>query len=245
MEMDKENPSQKKAKSYQDRNVMLSVLKFESYQEYGASDLWASIRQRVFIKSGKICDCCGRGAIQVHHVYYTIDNLSGNSLDGLVPICCTCHSFVEFMDGKKLHDLPMIERRYFTYKNSFGKRKKKAKRVAKRKLAARPKKQTKKERVAEKRRKRQEKAARKSELAKRIAAKAAAKEQQKLTPKEEKLRLRKIEGQKKVEAAKSAGLYYNDIIFSSHEELNRFMEDEMEASKFEHLWRSPRTLSSM
>lgn len=70
----------------------------ESYNEYLHSELWYSIRQRVFDKKGKKCEGCGSDwNIQVHHTKYTTPVIDGRSLNGLRVVCETCH--------KKIHKL--------------------------------------------------------------------------------------------------------------------------------------------
>lgn len=86
---------------YSRRNAILEFLGFGSYREYLNSPLWQEVRQKVLV--GGPCYVCGRlNATQVHHQEYTEENLCGDSLQGMVPICGGCHRKVEFSpSGKK------------------------------------------------------------------------------------------------------------------------------------------------
>ena len=89
---------------YAGRNIVLRRLGFEDYRTYLASELWADIRRRALSKSRR-CYCCRRKkkATQVHHLFYTEENLSGHVLRGLKPLCAVCHQAIEFSrSGKKL-----------------------------------------------------------------------------------------------------------------------------------------------
>ena len=80
---------------YDRRNAILAEMGFVSYKEYLASDLWKKIRRTVLC-DGNACLVCGKRANQVHHTKYTLANLSGESLEGMVPICRECHQNIEF-----------------------------------------------------------------------------------------------------------------------------------------------------
>lgn len=67
---------------------------FCDYSSYLESGLWKSIRSKVL--HGKVCCCCHGEANQVHHRQYTQSNLSGDSLEFMVPICRNCHHAAEF-----------------------------------------------------------------------------------------------------------------------------------------------------
>lgn len=78
----------------------LARLGFGSYQQYLASPLWQSIRQRVFEKKGRTCLSCGTNrATEVHHRQYDVATLRGETLKHLDPICGHCH---EISHGDKL-----------------------------------------------------------------------------------------------------------------------------------------------
>ena len=89
---------------YARRNAILKKMGFSSYKAYLASDLWKSIRQRVFDRDGGICRLClKRKAKSVHHITYHEDTLRGETLDQLVSICGGCHVYSEFnAKGEKL-----------------------------------------------------------------------------------------------------------------------------------------------
>lgn len=88
-------------RSYQSRAWFLKKLGFGSYSDYLASELWRGIRERVFEIKGHSCYCCGRYATQAHHTRYHENDLLGNTLRFIHPICATCHREVEFDDGAK------------------------------------------------------------------------------------------------------------------------------------------------
>lgn len=62
-------------------------LGFWCYKDYLRSDLWESIRERV---TGP-CYRCGGEANQVHHKRYTLENMRGDTLNGLARVCEVCH----------------------------------------------------------------------------------------------------------------------------------------------------------
>lgn len=86
---------------YSERDKMLLELGFPSYSAYLASELWQSIRTRVFKQRGRECFGCGKFAVSVHHNKYTRDNLSGRRISNLFPVCHQCHKDVELKDGKQ------------------------------------------------------------------------------------------------------------------------------------------------
>lgn len=45
---------------------------------------------------------CTKTATQVHHSKYTKENLTGESLEFLHPVCHKCHESAEFLNGKKV-----------------------------------------------------------------------------------------------------------------------------------------------
>jgi hypothetical protein len=73
----------------------------KDYGEYLKSDLWASIRARVFSTKGTKCICCDSKADSIHHKSYNRAALDGTKLRNLVPICKKCHEDIEFSDGEK------------------------------------------------------------------------------------------------------------------------------------------------
>lgn len=84
------------------RNHVLVLLGFPSYAAYLASELWGSIRDRVFANGNTSCACgCGRAATVVHHKHYSEANLLGVTLHGLLPMHRDCHHGIEFEEGRK------------------------------------------------------------------------------------------------------------------------------------------------
>ena len=80
---------------YGERNKIIYKLGFASYTDYLRSDLWKEVRGRV-LKRRYGCKICPKIANQVHHIYYTYENLSGKSLNGLWSLCAECHVACEF-----------------------------------------------------------------------------------------------------------------------------------------------------
>lgn len=87
--------------AYIKRNVRLRELGFASYADYLASDLWKSIRRRVFQRDNGRCYCCGGIASQAHHTNYKPGTLAGTSISGIRAICGTCHQWIEVDDQGK------------------------------------------------------------------------------------------------------------------------------------------------
>lgn len=85
---------------YQKRNQFLTRLGFNSYADYLSSELWASIRSRVYQTKGRGCYCCPNPANQIHHHAYDLATLRGTVLRSLFPVCSKCHQKMEFF-GKK------------------------------------------------------------------------------------------------------------------------------------------------
>ena len=94
--------------SYDERDAIIRSLGFESYKAYLQSDLWRSIRSRVYEKHGHKCYVCRKQGVfkvpatEVHHRRYTPQNLAGESIFGMFPVCRECHISVEFKDGRKV-----------------------------------------------------------------------------------------------------------------------------------------------
>lgn len=86
---------------YDWRNYNLHKLGFVNYQEYLKSDLWKSIRAKVFEIKGHNCHVCKKYATEIHHNGYGINVLKGETIQPLRPICRKCHKAIEFIDGKK------------------------------------------------------------------------------------------------------------------------------------------------
>jgi hypothetical protein len=91
------------ASRYAVRTEALLALGYESYQAYLDSDLWKSIRERIFIRDHRLCRVCGKNpARSVHHITYSVMVLSGRDDSQLTAICGGCHKAVEFDGDKKL-----------------------------------------------------------------------------------------------------------------------------------------------
>mgnify|MGYP001607419403 CR=1 FL=1 len=82
------------AAAYMERNDFLEDLGFKNYLVYLRGTLWKSIRHDKLAKDPE-CYGCGRGANQVHHGKYTLENLSGLSDEHLFSLCGRCHKWIE------------------------------------------------------------------------------------------------------------------------------------------------------
>ena len=83
------------SKIFERRLRIVISLGFKSYSDYLRSPLWSAIRKRVFKAKGRSCFLCGAFATQVHHQRYREDDLNGNSIRKLFPICGECHKGIE------------------------------------------------------------------------------------------------------------------------------------------------------
>lgn len=98
--------------AYQTRLRNLKAIGFNSYPEYLRSDLWATIRGRVFKEISDKCKACNAPATEVHHRDYKTHMLLGHYIGDLVPLCRTCHHHIEFnSDGTKVFTLEEVNRR--------------------------------------------------------------------------------------------------------------------------------------
>jgi len=84
-----------KRKSYDARDSIVKKLGFSSYRQYLSSPLWQDIRSRYLAKYST-CFGCGKPANQIHHKFYSEQNLSGKDLNGMFSICGECHERIEF-----------------------------------------------------------------------------------------------------------------------------------------------------
>lgn len=89
------------AMDYNTRDIFLKEIGFATYKDYLASKLWARIRGRVFAKKGTKCVSCGERAVQIHHKRYGKEELLGECLDNLIPVCRTCHDLAETTSNGK------------------------------------------------------------------------------------------------------------------------------------------------
>ena len=82
------------------RDHILALGGYASYNAYLQSDIWLEQRAAVMRKAKWRC-VCGSKATQVHHKAYTEENLFGKARRHLVALCADCHYGIEFEDGKK------------------------------------------------------------------------------------------------------------------------------------------------
>ena len=88
--------------SYKERESVLWDMNYISYDDYKQSNLWDSIRRRVFELKGTKCCMCRNRANQIHHASYRMDVMTGQNIMPLFPICEYCHRRIEFnRDGTK------------------------------------------------------------------------------------------------------------------------------------------------
>ena len=96
---------------YKNRDKILEELGYDDYIDYLKGDLWTEIRDQILKESKYTCVCCDNEyldetlVMQVHHMVYTKENLSGESIYGLVAICRTCHIEAEFKPNSKKKNL--------------------------------------------------------------------------------------------------------------------------------------------
>lgn len=81
--------------AYQQRNIVLRDMGFDSYAEYQRSKLWKGIRERQLMKQ-PWCTGCGSKAWQVHHLRYDKPTMLGRCSGSLVSVCGQCHFSCEF-----------------------------------------------------------------------------------------------------------------------------------------------------
>ena len=86
---------------------------YEDYQAYLLSDLWRSIRARVYGAYGTRCGLCkDQQAEVIHHLRYSKDVLLGDNLKQLVPLCGACHHDIEF-NGDLKRSVPDARDEYY------------------------------------------------------------------------------------------------------------------------------------
>ncbi len=79
---------------YAERSCSLRSLGFKTYSEYLDSELWQSIRKRVFRDKGRKCFKCKKPASQIHHPSYAVDVMKGDNIEPLKPVCNKCHAAI-------------------------------------------------------------------------------------------------------------------------------------------------------
>lgn len=92
----------KNSSRYVNRQKVLNAIGFETCKDYLASELWASIWARIMERDNRRCRACGRPAVQVHHITYSEEVLSGKDDSQLIAICRGCHKATEFEGETKL-----------------------------------------------------------------------------------------------------------------------------------------------
>lgn len=76
--------------STSDRDRFVLSLGHNSFGGYISSKKFSAIRRNALAELGRECSYCGQFASLVKHIYYSRENLSGKSTDGMVPICRDC-----------------------------------------------------------------------------------------------------------------------------------------------------------
>lgn len=71
---------------------------FTRYRHFLKSPMWWNKRSEV-MSPGIPCSCCDARAEQAHHAYYFEGNVTGDSVEGIYPICKQCHD--------KIHHIPL------------------------------------------------------------------------------------------------------------------------------------------
>lgn len=115
--------------SYKDRNVLLLELGYKTYYDYLQSDLWKTIRTRVYTTKGDKCTLCPTKASFIHHRAYSKNVLLGKDIKPLVPICSDCHQKVEFKKTGKKRKLDEVQVRFDNLKVGIKRGKKSPKKV--------------------------------------------------------------------------------------------------------------------
>lgn len=95
------------------QDIVARELGFWCYDDYLASDLWREIRGRLLPGP---CATCGQPAFCVHHQEYTIENMSGESTKGLMPLCERHHAPLHAINCRDI--LPIVAPAENSSKNS-------------------------------------------------------------------------------------------------------------------------------
>ena len=83
------------------RDANLRRMGYSSYADYLSSELWSRIRARVFSLKGRRCFLCSNSATELHHNRYHTNDLTGEVIRHINPVCRACHQSIEFPDGYK------------------------------------------------------------------------------------------------------------------------------------------------
>lgn len=100
--------------SYKRRDFSLHELGFSSYSEYLSSDLWKIVQKRVYIKRPKLCMLCYDKSTCLHHNRYHGADLCGSSIKFIIPLCNSCHEYLEYDSNglkRKLKDVKLLYER--------------------------------------------------------------------------------------------------------------------------------------
>tara|TARA_B100002019_G_scaffold290876_1_gene309582 strand:- start:104 stop:565 length:462 start_codon:yes stop_codon:yes gene_type:complete len=85
-----------------ERDKILHKLGYSHYNQYLKSDLWKEIiKPKVIKEHGGQCYVCGcKKNLEIHHMDYNKENLSGESTNNMIPLCGRCHEKIEFKKVK-------------------------------------------------------------------------------------------------------------------------------------------------
>ncbi len=100
----KENCMGYKYQPNTDRDKIIRKLGYGHYNQYLKSDLWREvIKPKVLAEHDHKCFVCGsKKSLEIHHMDYNTQNLSGKNTNNMVPLCPRCHKHIEFKNGKKV-----------------------------------------------------------------------------------------------------------------------------------------------
>lgn len=93
---------------------------YTTYGDYLLSELWDSIRERVWHEKGESCTCCGRAASEIHHQSYAPKVLRGDDIKPLIPLCKRCHKKAEIDDKGNKRDIQQVHKAIRKLKASRG-----------------------------------------------------------------------------------------------------------------------------
>lgn len=95
------------------RDRAIKRIGLPSYSDYLKSELWRSIKERVYRKKGRLCVLCGKKASCVHHNLYGYKTLCGLNLKPLHPLCLDCHQGLHYT-GKQYVPLKVARARFWS-----------------------------------------------------------------------------------------------------------------------------------
>ena len=81
----------KRINSFNKRNSIVKKMGFIDYNDYLKSSLWKEIRTNIVLNKEKCLFCLSNSELNVHHLFYSKENLTGKTKRGLILICQTCH----------------------------------------------------------------------------------------------------------------------------------------------------------